>query len=210
MSSNDSVVNALLQAVDATPGDIDLRLHLASLLLQGERPTEALEHYAAVLSSDPVNIVALEGARDSALRLGDARRSEAYATLLDGLAPQKAKVDRVSDDRTSAADQREERPTTRRPELRVVGGTADSDTDDEAADDRITLADVAGLEAVKKRIDMAFLGPLRNPEGSGFPGSRNLRNYESAANTELIAGTGIDPVARARRLPPGFPATVPA
>ncbi len=33
------------------------------------------------------------------------------------------------------------------------------------------------------------LGPLRNPEGSGFPGSRNLRNYESAANNEIIAGT---------------------
>ncbi len=35
------------------------------------------------------------------------------------------------------------------------------------------------------------LGLLRNPEGSGFPGSRNLRQYESAANNELIAGTGI-------------------
>ena len=35
------------------------------------------------------------------------------------------------------------------------------------------------------------LGPMRNPEGSGFPGSRNLRQYESAANLELIPGTGI-------------------
>jgi simple sugar transport system permease protein len=35
------------------------------------------------------------------------------------------------------------------------------------------------------------LGPLRNPDGSGFPGSRNLRQYESAANNELIAGTGM-------------------
>lgn len=37
----------------------------------------------------------------------------------------------------------------------------------------------------------AALGPLRNPEGAGFPGSRNLRQYESAANNELIAGTGM-------------------
>ena len=37
----------------------------------------------------------------------------------------------------------------------------------------------------------AALGPLRNPDGSGFPGSRNLRQYESAANTELIAGWGL-------------------
>jgi len=35
------------------------------------------------------------------------------------------------------------------------------------------------------------LGLLRNPEGSGFPGSRNLRQYESAANNELIAGWGM-------------------
>lgn len=35
------------------------------------------------------------------------------------------------------------------------------------------------------------LGPLRNPEGSGFPGSRNLRQYDAAANNELIAGSGM-------------------
>ncbi len=37
---------------------------------------------------------------------------------------------------------------------------------------------------------MAF-GPLRNPQGMGFPGSRNLQDYPSASNPELIAGTGI-------------------
>lgn len=35
------------------------------------------------------------------------------------------------------------------------------------------------------------LGPLRNPEGAGFPGSRNLRQYESSANMELIEGSGV-------------------
>lgn len=35
------------------------------------------------------------------------------------------------------------------------------------------------------------LGLLRNPEGAGFPGSRNLKNYEAASNPELIAGTGL-------------------
>ena len=35
------------------------------------------------------------------------------------------------------------------------------------------------------------VGLLRNPEGSGFPGSRNLQQYPSAANPELIAGTGM-------------------
>lgn len=36
---------------------------------------------------------------------------------------------------------------------------------------------------------MAF-GPMKNPEGFGFPGSRNLQQYPPAANPELIAGTG--------------------
>jgi ABC-type uncharacterized transport system permease subunit len=35
------------------------------------------------------------------------------------------------------------------------------------------------------------VGLLRNPEGGGFPGSRNLSQYPSAANPELFAGTGM-------------------
>ncbi|QFS84206.1 Branched-chain amino acid transport system / permease component [Roseivivax sp. THAF40] len=34
-------------------------------------------------------------------------------------------------------------------------------------------------------------GLLRNPEGMGFPGSRNFRQWDAAANEELIAGTGL-------------------
>jgi general nucleoside transport system permease protein len=34
-------------------------------------------------------------------------------------------------------------------------------------------------------------GPLKNPEGFGFPGSRNLAQYPSAHNADLIAGTGM-------------------
>jgi general nucleoside transport system permease protein len=33
-------------------------------------------------------------------------------------------------------------------------------------------------------------GILRNPEGGGFPGSRNFRDYPAGSNPELIAGTG--------------------
>jgi simple sugar transport system permease protein len=35
------------------------------------------------------------------------------------------------------------------------------------------------------------LGPLRNPDGAGFPGSRNLAQYSSSSNLELIAGWGL-------------------
>ena len=35
------------------------------------------------------------------------------------------------------------------------------------------------------------VGAMRNPQGNGFPGSRNLSQYPSAANLEIWAGTGI-------------------
>ncbi len=35
------------------------------------------------------------------------------------------------------------------------------------------------------------LGLLKNPEGFGFPGSRNLQQYPSAFNSDLIAGSGM-------------------
>ncbi|MDE0590331.1 ABC transporter permease [Halocynthiibacter sp. C4] len=34
-------------------------------------------------------------------------------------------------------------------------------------------------------------GLLRNPDGMGFPGSRNFQQYPAAYNAELIAGTGM-------------------
>lgn len=34
-------------------------------------------------------------------------------------------------------------------------------------------------------------GLLKNPQGMGFPGSRNLQGYSAAHNPELIAGTGM-------------------
>jgi general nucleoside transport system permease protein len=38
---------------------------------------------------------------------------------------------------------------------------------------------------------MMALGALKNPEGQGFPGSRNLNQIPSMANQELITGTGM-------------------
>ena len=37
----------------------------------------------------------------------------------------------------------------------------------------------------------AALGPLRNPEGMGFPGSRNLSQWASSANREIFPRTGV-------------------
>ncbi len=40
-------------------------------------------------------------------------------------------------------------------------------------------------------LSKAATGFLRNPEGAGFPGSRNFGSYPAAGNPELIAGTGL-------------------
>jgi simple sugar transport system permease protein len=40
-------------------------------------------------------------------------------------------------------------------------------------------------------LSMVSLGLLRNPETVGFPGSRNLSQWASSANPELIAGSGM-------------------
>ncbi len=52
----------------------------------------------------------------------------------------------------------------------------------------VSLLLVYVAEAILASMSLSL---LRNPEGAGFPGSRNLRQYESAANNELIAGWGM-------------------
>ncbi|GAB4266242.1 MAG: ABC transporter permease [Pararhodobacter sp.] len=43
----------------------------------------------------------------------------------------------------------------------------------------------------EKLLAAAATGFMRNPDGAGFPGSRNIHNYAPASNQELIAGTGM-------------------
>ena len=183
MADSNSVIEAMRQALNAAPNDPALRLHLASLLLGDDAAEEALEHFSHVLATDPVNIQALEGARDAAERCGHAERSQAYATLLNSLGgsqqespPAPNPVSDVKPVATSAPADDELEPKLRAggaPSLRVVGGRGDDlDIERDNDDDRITLADVAGLENVKRRIDLAFLGPLKNPAMARAYGKR--------------------------------------
>ena len=167
MSANESVINALTQALEASPDDTSLRQHLGTVLLEADRAREALDQFSAVLATDPVNIDALGGACAAAKAVGDDKRAEGYAALLKGLG---SVAEAIAEPTARDEDEEsEEEPQKVRvggkPELKVVGGADHSDMDIERSrdDDRITLDDVAGLEAVKKRIDLAFLGPLRNP-----------------------------------------------
>ncbi len=172
MADNSSVITALEKALLASPDDIDLRLHLASVLMQHESHADALEHFAKVLSVDPANLKALEGAQKAAEASGDSQRAAGYATLLESLTGVKQEASAPPE---SSAEDEEPPPRLHvggPPELRVVGGSDDMDIEKSRDDDRITLADVAGLENVKRRIDLAFLGPLKNPAMAKAYGKR--------------------------------------
>ena len=55
-------------------------------------------------------------------------------------------------------------------------------------------ADLSSRVSFSPRIALAYASAatrwLRNPDGGGFPGSRNLSQWDSSSNAELIAGTG--------------------
>jgi SpoVK/Ycf46/Vps4 family AAA+-type ATPase len=165
-----SVAAALERAIADDPRNAALRLHLASLLVVAGDPGRALEHVQAVLALEPANTEALATARDAARALGDGARAEEYGRLLGalgGAAP-------------AAFD-----PPAPDAALRAGGHPLDREADDEDLDElaeelderaapTVTLADVGGLEAVKERLDAAFLAPLRNPELRAYYG-KSLR-----------------------------------
>jgi SpoVK/Ycf46/Vps4 family AAA+-type ATPase len=52
---NDALIASLTRAVEATPDDVPLRLHLAELMLAADRREDAVGHLATVLNADPEN-----------------------------------------------------------------------------------------------------------------------------------------------------------
>jgi AAA+ superfamily predicted ATPase len=163
-----SVTAALEAAVAADPANPALRIHLAGLLVMAGDAERALEHAQAALASSPDDAEALVAARDAAQALGDHARAEGYNRLLrafDGDEPAREAVLGFGEDRWAEEE-----------ELAFGDEFAELDADGllETSRPRVTLADVGGLEAVKARLDAAFLAPLRNPELRAYYG-KSLR-----------------------------------
>lgn len=129
---NDGLLASLVAAVEARPGDVALRVHLARMLLLKGRTTEAAEHARAALSTSPSDADARELLRDVEEALVDESPVSESPTVGGG-------HERESTD----PEEPETSPSHRRS---------------------VTLADVAGLEAVKGRLETEFLAPARNPE----------------------------------------------
>jgi SpoVK/Ycf46/Vps4 family AAA+-type ATPase len=139
-----SVIAALEAAVEGDPGNAPLAAHLASLLLEAGRPQEALERCQAALALTPADPALLETA---------ARAARAAQPLTSVGPPPEASPEPPP----AAGEGAEVVP------LRLVpGGRAEYA--DGLERPQVTLADVGGLENVKRRLQSSFLGPLQNPQ----------------------------------------------
>jgi len=142
--SGDDLISSLQRAVEAAPGDPALRRHLAELLLAAGRRDEAVPHAAHLLQQDP----------ESA-----AGRTLMSQALSGGDLPPIATTPGNGFDWTSA----EEDLGVVVPPMFADSSPAASEVsayDIESA--TITLADVGGMTEVKKRLNAAFLAPMRN------------------------------------------------
>jgi len=152
------LIQSLKAAVAASPADATLRLHLAELLLEAGENEEALQHLAHVLKDEPAN--------------KDARRLTAEALLgrpVPGKSAESAKTE-PEPPGEPAEDSFDWDSAEESFEGELEPMFIESDLEEASADawdverESITLADVGGLADVKKRLEVAFLAPLRNPE----------------------------------------------
>jgi AAA+ superfamily predicted ATPase len=180
MATDPAVLASITALVERDPANMPLRLHLAELFLADGQAAEALAHASAVLASRPDDGAALKVASRAAEAMGDTARASAYQRLADAISPPPASSASSASSASPASPASPESPEspvapeagaatgagTGRVALRLVEGNRVDpeplETEIEAP--RITLRDVAGMEAVKHRLNLAFLAPLRNPE----------------------------------------------
>ena len=139
------VVRSLLAAVKANPEDVTLRLHAAELMLQHDLPALAARQCSEVLANDPRNTEALRvlGLAADALRGGPVENTvdwEAMEEQVSDVAPPAF----VEGDGAPDLLERTQNPDVIQSDVR--------------------LSDVGGMSDVKRRLEMAFLTPMNNPE----------------------------------------------
>jgi len=155
MSGNSSVIDTLLNAHEANPDNLEIALHLATLLEEEAQVEKALQLFQHVLSREPVNLKALQGALRMAEKSGNGRLADGYRHLLSAFDPDPA------EERPQSADNQQIKPQEFK--LRVVGGRESSDLSTQSEEPQLKLDDVGGMEQVKRRLQLSFLGPLKNP-----------------------------------------------
>lgn len=153
--TEDPVIRELSNAVDKSPDVIELRLHLAGLLADKGRYAEALGHCSTVLTQDAGNVNALSLLQRCSAALA-APPAEAPAPVADQPAGNES-FDWSSAER-EVADIIEPAFVEQPPDA------VNEDDFDVVQRIRVRLDDVAGMDEVKRQLDLSLLGPIRNPE----------------------------------------------
>lgn len=213
MAASDPVLAALQAALAAAP-HVDLQLAVAERLLVLGRADDALDGFTAVLDDDPAHVGALDGAARAAEAAGQPGRASGFRRLHAALTgasssssphvPQPA-VDRAPEpirlvaasasdvDATGDASPRD--ASARDNVIRLV------DDADALDPDRTTFDDVGGLDDVKRRIDLSFLAPMRDPAlfrayGKAIKGGLLLYGPPGCGKTHIARATAGEVGAR--------------
>jgi AAA+ superfamily predicted ATPase len=190
---NSPLIESLRRAVAAAPDDVALRLHLGDQLLAAGNESEAIAEIAAALQRDPANVAGRELMNRALAPTKPTIPAGTEPEPGSPVGPVST-VNPVSTDGEPSASQRAAATDRGTGGDRGTGNTGGGDVfdwsaaeeqvedlaaprfvDDAAAPDpavsaytteapTFTLADVAGMEQVKERLQAAFLAPLRNPE----------------------------------------------
>ena len=164
------LIASLQRAVDTVPEDAALRLHLAELLVGADRAGEAVPHVALVLQQDP-----------------SSQRARTLMAAALGQTPPLTQETGVPAEHVEPADidppvadpfdwsAAEEELGELVPPMFADGEVEESDVSPYDVEvSGLGLADVGGMAEVKKRLEAAFLAPMRNPELSRLYG-KSLR-----------------------------------
>jgi SpoVK/Ycf46/Vps4 family AAA+-type ATPase len=149
---DDALLTSLLAAVDAAPDDVPLRLHVAGLLADRSRIPEALLHCTQALSHDAAN--------PEAVALLQRLTAAPAAPATPDPAAEHAR-EPAAFDWSSAEEQVSDIAA---PQLAHAADTDPAPTVEDIEKPTVKLADVGGMDDVKQRLELAFLGPMRNPQ----------------------------------------------
>ncbi len=168
------LIASIRAAVRDRPDDVPLRLHLAELLLDAGDEADAIGHVAQALQREPGSPAARAlmsraigapaepvGPLEPGLQIDPDLAGEPGPVDLGPAADEAPSVDwrALEEELSDVVPPRFARADA---EADPVLGEADRAFDVETC--TIRLADVGGMADVKRRLELAFLGPLRNPQ----------------------------------------------
>ena len=155
-------LDAVRAAVGADPENVELRAHLASLLLIEGDAQSARQEAELVLAKVPDHREVLGVAAEAAEQLGDLTAATGYRRLQAAL----SELSIPAAEEPTGEEAEEKSTPTRlhavRAKVRAGRGSIEGNVS-EVERPVIKLEDVGGMENVKRRLRTAFLAPLENP-----------------------------------------------